>query len=305
RRPRQADRRRLRLLGGAGEGVARRHRNGRGAAAHGRSGREHRRQVAAARGRRRRALARKPDDRDRSPHGGQHRQGRSGASRRRRRGACGARARCARRADRTGDEARADADAAANERQEGSDEEDRREEEGDEEQAMKMNITATATMQIATAKLASVVFAPQDDDAEFGVRVTPPELRGWLARLRLLQAVPFSYLVADAQLLPKESIRFFYLDRAWTDALVQGALSVGTVNSSDRAELAALYKVVRDELDEEERRVRLPGGETVQQGPAGPVTGFVLRSRAVSGWPGLHVRAYDRELGVADDAAIP
>ena len=170
---------------------------------------------------------------------------------------------------------------------------------------MKMNITATATMQIATAKLASVVFAPQDDDAEFGVRVTPPELRGWLARLRLLQAVPFSYLVADAQLLPKESIRFFYLDRAWTDALVQGALSVGTVNSSDRAELAALYKVVRDELDEEERRVRLPGGETVQQGPAGPVTGFVLRSRAVSGWPGLHVRAYDRELGVADDAAIP
>jgi len=170
---------------------------------------------------------------------------------------------------------------------------------------MKMNVTAAATMQIATVKLASVVFAPQDDDAEFGTRVTPPELRGWLARLRLLQAVPFSYLVADAQLLPKESIRFFYLDRAWTDALVQGALSVGTVNSSDRAELAALYKVVRDELDEEERRVRLPGGETVQQGPAGPVTGFVLRSRAVSGWPGLHVRAYDRELGVADDAAIP
>jgi hypothetical protein len=67
---------------------------------------------------------------------------------------------------------------------------------------MKMNVTAAATMQIATAKLASVVFAPQDDDAEFGTRVTPPELRGWLARLRLLQAVPFSYLVADAQLLP-------------------------------------------------------------------------------------------------------
>lgn len=170
---------------------------------------------------------------------------------------------------------------------------------------MKMNLTAQQTMQFTAASVASVTFSKQEDDAEFGDRVVPGELRGWLARLRLLQGVPFSYLVADAQLLPRESIRFFYLDRAWTDAAVQGALSVGTVNSSDRAELAALYGVVRDELDQEERRVRLPGGETVQQGPAGPVTGFVLRSRAVSGWPGLHVRAYDRELGVADDAAIP
>ena len=100
---------------------------------------------------------------------------------------------------------------------------------------MKMNVTATAALAFANAKIASVVFSRQDDDPQFGDRVVPRELRGWLARLRLLQGVPFSYLVADAELLPKESIRFFYLDRAWTDALVQGALSVGTVNSSDRA----------------------------------------------------------------------
>jgi hypothetical protein len=31
----------------------------------------------------------------------------------------------------------------------------------------------------------------------------------------------------------------------------------------------------------------------------------VLRSRAVSGWPGLHVRAYRQELGGHDDAVIP
>ena len=41
--------------------------------------------------------------------------------------------------------------------------------------------------------------------------------------------VPFGDLVADAELLPAESIRFFYLDRAWTDALVQGVLSVGKI----------------------------------------------------------------------------
>ena len=162
-------------------------------------------------------------------------------------------------------------------------------------QALSMLVQATETL---TA-------APAEDDAQFGPRVVPNEIRQALARLRLLQSVPFSYLVADAQLLPRESIRFFYLDRAWTDALVQGALSVGSVNSSDRAELSALYGPIRDEIDQEERRVRSPGGERVQQGAAGQVSGFVLRSRAVSGWPGLHVRAYDRELGGADDASIP
>ena len=158
------------------------------------------------------------------------------------------------------------------------------------------------TVYTATPAVQPVV---QGEDPHFGPRVVPHELRGWLARLRLLQGVPFAYLVPDVELLPRESIRFFYLDRAWTDALVQGALSVGTVNASDRAELLALYARVREEVDEEERRVRLPGGEAVQRGPAGTVSGFVMRSRVVSGWPGLHVRAYDRELGVADDAVIP
>jgi hypothetical protein len=165
--------------------------------------------------------------------------------------------------------------------------------------------TSLKILQTVYTATAAVQPVAQGDDAHFGPRVVPHELRGWLARLRLLQGVPFAYLVPDVELLPRESIRFFYLDRNWTDALVQGALSVGTVNASDRAELAALYGRVRDEVDEEERRVRLPGAEAVQRGPAGTVSGFVIRSRAVSGWPGLHVRAYDRELGVADDAVIP
>jgi len=144
-----------------------------------------------------------------------------------------------------------------------------------------------------------------EEDPELGPRVVPAELRAFLARLRMLEGVPFANLAADADLLPPESIRFFHLDRAWTDALVQGALSVGTVNSADRAQLDAVHGHVRDEVDEEERRVRMPGSEEVQQGAAGPVTGFLLRSRAVSGWPGLHVRAYREELGGPDDASIP
>src|SRR5215510_7825400 len=96
---------------------------------------------------------------------------------------------------------------------------------------------------------------PADTDDDFGDRVVPFEIRQWMARLRLLEAVPFAYLAADSELLPRESIRFFYLDRAWTDALIQGAMSVGTVNSGDRAQLQTLYPAIRDEIDAQERLV--------------------------------------------------
>ncbi|HEX7537949.1 MAG TPA: hypothetical protein VF391_13215 [Dermatophilaceae bacterium] len=166
-------------------------------------------------------------------------------------------------------------------------------------------MTADLTVKWMREAVADAQLTTADPDDAYGERVVPFELRQWLARLRLLEGVPFAYLVADSELLPQESIRFFYLDRAWTDSLVEGALSVGTVNSSDRAELEKVYDVVRSEVDEEERRVRLPGGEDVVQAPAGTITGFLLRSSAVSGWPGLHVRAYATEPATRDDEIIP
>ena len=137
---------------------------------------------------------------------------------------------------------------------------------------------------------------PTDLDPDDGAHVVPGELRRFLARLRLLHGVPFSYLVPDADLLPKESIRFFYIDRAWTDALVQGALSVGTVSTADRAQLEKVHQAIRDDVDEAESQVRRPAGEELLAGTASTITGFLLRSRAVSGWPNLHVRAYRRDV---------
>jgi hypothetical protein len=151
----------------------------------------------------------------------------------------------------------------------------------------------------ATAATAVTVADDGDDSA------MPSELRSWLVRLRLLEGVPFANLVADTALLPEESIRWFYLDRRWTDALVQGALSVGTVNSDDRVQLGAQYPAVRDELDAEERNVRRPAGTPRFGGRVEAVSGFVLRSRAVSGWPGLHVRAFSVDPVEADDAKYP
>ena len=151
-------------------------------------------------------------------------------------------------------------------------------------------------------QMKSVAVTVTDDNTDSTV---PQELRSWLVRLRLLEGVPFANLVADTELLPPESIRWFYLDRRWTDALVQGALSVGTVNSDDRTHLTAQYDAIRDELDQEERNYRRLPGTPRFGGKVEAVSGFILRSQAVSVWPGLHVRAFTVDPAESDDASYP
>ncbi|HEY4940107.1 MAG TPA: hypothetical protein VII56_01660 [Rhizomicrobium sp.] len=141
--------------------------------------------------------------------------------------------------------------------------------------------------------------APQQIDASIAESAMPPYMESFLAHLRLLIGAPFDYLVPDSRLLPDESIRFFYLDRSWTDRLIDGALAVGKAGTRDMAHHAAHAPNVQSQLDLSERAVRdrqrgraadAPGD------PAGIVTGFLLRSAAVSGWPSMDVRAFDTVL---------
>jgi hypothetical protein len=171
--------------------------------------------------------------------------------------------------------------------------------------------TISAAVKSLVATIAQLPAATGVEDGIPPDRVVPADILRALARLRLLEGVPFSYLVPDADLTPPETIRFFYLDRNATDALVQGALSVGTVNAVDRVQLAQLYPIVRDEVDEAERLVRMKDSDAPKVdaqgrpiGVAGPITGFVLRSRLVSGWPAMHVRAYSTDTR-PDDKTIP
>jgi hypothetical protein len=157
---------------------------------------------------------------------------------------------------------------------------------------MQKYLSAEVAMSAALSAAKDYASLVTDNDPEDGKHVTPGELRRFLGRLRLLHGVPFSYLVPDAALLPVESIRFFYIDRAWTDAIVQGALSVGTITTADRAQLEAVYPTLRGEVDQTERTIRTPTDEARLEGAGGTITGFLMRSRAVSGWPNLHVRAY-------------
>lgn len=126
----------------------------------------------------------------------------------------------------------------------------------------------------------------------------PEALRDWLGRLRLLYGVPFLYLVPNAKMLPQESARFFYVDRNWTDRMVDGALSVGKTTTREYAHHHAVNKLVVDMLDVQERLVRphlrkLEGGKgTFLAGTRRDMTGMLMRSAVVAGWPGLEISGY-------------
>lgn len=102
----------------------------------------------------------------------------------------------------------------------------------------------------------------------------PENVENWLSDLSLLKGCPFNYLVPDEKMLPVESIRYFYLDPAWIASMMDGALSIGRVN------------VKQEKILHTEKLV-----DTANN--TGKISGFLLRSAVVAGWPKLQVNAYD------------
>jgi hypothetical protein len=101
----------------------------------------------------------------------------------------------------------------------------------------------------------------------------PESVRTWFADLALLKGLPFNYLVPDECMLPTESIRFFQVDQSWVECLLDGAFSIGRVLPQDHDRDGGLRKTDLSEHLTCERKL----------------SGFLLRSDVVSGWPGLLV----------------
>ncbi|MFB8793168.1 MAG: hypothetical protein U7126_02795 [Microcoleus sp.] len=102
----------------------------------------------------------------------------------------------------------------------------------------------------------------------------PEAIANWFADLELLKGIPFNYLVPAERLLPPEALRFFWVDSYWVDCLQDGAFSMGRVTSSDlktdTTTRSGTSEIKADEL----------------------ITGLLLHSEVVSGWPGLEIEGY-------------
>lgn len=162
-------------------------------------------------------------------------------------------------------------------------------------------ISAPARTPILTAQTDAPPMTPQAALAHVAVRRAlrqrfAPKLEvvaDWVGKLWLLEGVPFNTLVPDTQMLPRESLRFFYLDTAWQSALLAGAFSVAAGSSRDHAvqdlfadDIAAIAQTAAAT-----RRARQLG-LAPDALPMGTCAGMLLRSAVVSGWPGLEVKAF-------------
>ncbi|MBO3457950.1 hypothetical protein G7B40_036460 [Aetokthonos hydrillicola Thurmond2011] len=121
----------------------------------------------------------------------------------------------------------------------------------------------------------------------------PDAIASWFTGLSLLKGVPFNYLIPDENLLPIESIRFFWIDPVWIECLLDGAFSIGRVTSSDHSHDSS-HKA---------------NNNSPATNPHEIVTGFLLRSDVVAGWPGLIIDGYnkviDNNSSISDQDKLP
>ena len=138
----------------------------------------------------------------------------------------------------------------------------------------------------------------------------------WLAALQLLHPVPLHYLVPSERLLPPESLRWFYIDGRWLDALTDGALSLGQQSLTPPTDAAEARRTVRRAVRRmmvQHRSVRrgaaLKRVEALVDPPEDqPLCGLLLRSRRMRDFPGIEVVLQDgatRLLPIRMDHVAP
>lgn len=115
----------------------------------------------------------------------------------------------------------------------------------------------------------------------------PETMLNWLAELVLLHHVPFNNLIADEKLLPNEALRLFYLDKNWTNAMLDGALSIGIHSERDILLQQAMNDIIRTETNK-----KLATDSTLQ---LGTIAGLIMRSSIVSNYKGLEIAGFEQD----------
>lgn len=97
-----------------------------------------------------------------------------------------------------------------------------------------------------------------------------------------LSGIPAHYLITDPNHLPDESIRFFYVDENWIDALIDGTLSLANHLQNDDDDIR---RAIKDNINAYLQTPLEPTGHL----PQIPRFGFFLRSSIVNSYPDLKV----------------
>ena len=108
----------------------------------------------------------------------------------------------------------------------------------------------------------------------------------WIADKMFLYNIPPQYLLPDPSFLPKESIRFFYIDANWMNCFIDGALGIG--NHLDEAD-DVVRALIKNALNNYFNAPIDAGHHSPL--PQIPRWGFFLRSAVVKAFPNLQVHA--------------
>ncbi|KAK4466280.1 hypothetical protein QBC42DRAFT_217205 [Cladorrhinum samala] len=113
----------------------------------------------------------------------------------------------------------------------------------------------------------------------------------WVLEQLHLANIPAQYLLPDPSYLPEESLRLFFVDENWADALVDGALSLanywGNTPEDDKCR-TGIKKAINTRLNTPDPKL---GGRHVQM----PKYGFMLRSQILVQHPDLAVEVHFTE----------
>ncbi|KAL7935623.1 hypothetical protein V8C35DRAFT_333529 [Trichoderma chlorosporum] len=118
----------------------------------------------------------------------------------------------------------------------------------------------------------------------------------WVLDRKFASGIPAHYLIMDPSFLPAESLRFFQIDQSWTDAMIDGALSIGNHLESHNDKIRAAIKRALN------RHCKTPIKQ-LQHPPQIPCFGFLLRSDLVTQFPDIRVEVgFDPPL---DETSVP
>ncbi|KAG6362797.1 hypothetical protein INS49_007891 [Diaporthe citri] len=119
----------------------------------------------------------------------------------------------------------------------------------------------------------------------------------WVLDKLHLAGIPAQYLLPDPSHLPPESLRLFHVDANWTDAMVDGALSLAN-HLADKPEEDFTRSSLKNTLN---RYFKTPiTGSYKQQIPT---YGFILRSQLLVQFPDLAVSADFEKIHTQEDWA--